>query len=172
VRQTVLVFYPNGALERWLNKRVGAAVESPPRQQEVFSPVGDFFRELMHVGLYKRNQGRIVRQVTFAALAAIIAWGLLRLSLVLTGKGAEYQFGLPLVLLATFLWMSYRLVNMPAFADFLIFVENEMNKVSWPSRSELVRSSLVVIVMIFVLGFFLAGCEVVARVLLTLLGIL
>ena len=34
----------------------------------------------MHVGLYKRSQGRITRQVTFAALALTIAPGILRLS--------------------------------------------------------------------------------------------
>ena len=34
------------------------------------------------------------------------------------------------------------------FADFLIAVEAEMTKVSWPTRSELIRSSLVVIVTI------------------------
>ena len=34
---------------------------------------------------------------------------------------------------------------MPAFADFLIAVEAEMNKVSWPTRTELFRGSMVVI---------------------------
>ena len=32
-------------------------------------------------------------------------------------------------------------MNMPRFADFLIAVEAEMNKVSWPSKAELIRSS-------------------------------
>ena len=36
------------------------------------------------------------------------------------------------------MWISYRLVNIPAFADFLIAVEAEMNKVSWPTRHELI----------------------------------
>jgi preprotein translocase subunit SecE len=39
-------------------------------------------------------------------------------------------------------------VNYPRFADFLIAVEAEMNKVMWPSQDELVRSSLVVIVLL------------------------
>ena len=37
------------------------------------------------------------------------------------------------MLLAAGLWASYRLVNVPAVADFLIAVEAEMNKVSWPT---------------------------------------
>ena len=47
--------------------------------------MGEFFRELMHVGVYKASQGRITRQVTFAALALAIALGLLRLSTELVG---------------------------------------------------------------------------------------
>ena len=46
----------------------------------------------------------------------------------------------------------FRLVNLPKFADFLIAVEAEMNKVSWPTRTELFRSSVVVIVTILVSG--------------------
>ena len=41
--------------------------------------MGTFFRELVHVGIYKASQGRIARQITFAALALTIALGLLRL---------------------------------------------------------------------------------------------
>ena len=51
--------------------------------------------------------------------------------------------------------LRFRVVNMPRFADFLIAVEAEMNKVSWPSRSELVRSSIVVLITIFVLAVVL-----------------
>lgn len=133
--------------------------------------MGSFFNELLHVGVYKRTQGRIARQVTFAAVFAAIAAGLLRMSTMLTGKGLEWQYALPLVLLALGAWVTYRLVNVPAFADFLIAVEAEMNKVSWPNRTELFRASLVVLIMMFVLAFFLAGCDIFWKVLLKLLGI-
>jgi preprotein translocase subunit SecE len=121
--------------------------------------VGAFFQELLHVGLYKRSQGRITRQVTFAALAVAIGLGLLRLSMLMAGKGPEYQFLLPGALLAAGAWASYRLVNVPAFADFLIAVEAEMNKVSWPTRTELYRASMVVIFVIFSLGILLAAYD-------------
>jgi hypothetical protein len=35
--------------------------------------VGAFVQELFRFNLYKRNQGRVARQVTFAALAVIVA---------------------------------------------------------------------------------------------------
>ena len=45
--------------------------------------MGAFFREMLRVGIYKRSQGRITRQVTFAALAVAIELGLMRLSYIL-----------------------------------------------------------------------------------------
>ena len=134
--------------------------------------MGAFFHELLHIGVYKRSQGRVTRQVTFAAMAAAVALGLLRLSSILAGKGPEYQFGVPLVLLVAGIWVTYRLVNVPAFADFLIAVEAEMNKVSWPSRTELIRASIVVLIMMFFLAMYLGGCDVFWKIMLRVLGIL
>lgn len=135
--------------------------------------MGTFFYELVHVGIYKRSQGRVTRQVTFAAVAAAIVLGLLRLgsTLAAMGLGPEFQLGLPLLLLAAGLWASYRLVNVPIFADFLIAVEAEMNKVSWPTRTELFRASMVVLILIFALGFILAGYDMFWKVLLFWMGV-
>ncbi len=133
--------------------------------------MGTFFYELVRVGVYKRNQGRITRQVTFAAVMAAIALGLLRLGSIMVSKGPEYQFGLPVVLLLLGAWTLYRLVNVPPFADFLIAVEAEMNKVSWPTRGELFRASMVVLILIFALAFILAGCDMFWKVLLFWLGV-
>jgi preprotein translocase subunit SecE len=51
------------------------------------------------------------------------------------------------------LWFGYRLVHWIMFADFLISVEGEMAKVSWPGKEEL-RSSTIVVLIVF---FMLAG---------------
>ena len=232
--------------------------------------MGAFFREMLRVGIYKRSQGRVTRQVTFAALAAAIALGLLRLSAILinldpvvvakpamavctakagrleadatlklSGRGEKsatvalrageslaevaeavnactsttgvtafvredggktsllisstlvgkdgvlqlaatknalkiegldgdgiargqnalnlgLRFLIPGLLLFAGLWASYRVVNVPAFADFLIAVEAEMNKVSWPTRFELFRASMVVLIVIFSLAIILS----------------
>jgi preprotein translocase SecE subunit len=225
----------------------------------------------MRVGIYKRSQGRITRQVTFAALALAIAFGLYRLHMALVGwdpiitalkaqvtcttkagriaaeakikvtgtagsdtitlhageklaevaeaieakrsttgvaasmtdnklvltsaaagasgtvrievldgpaatlqiEGVEpggvahgrdslnlgLRFMIPGLLLALGLWSSYRVVNVPAFADFLIAVEAEMNKVSWPTRNELFRASMVVLILIVAFAIILAGFD-------------
>ncbi len=126
-----------------------------------------FWQDLFHLGVYKRNQGRIVRQITFAAVFLVLllaAWSLFTAparasssSWVHGLSGIEYL--LPSLLLLVGTWGAYRLVNYPQFADFLIAVEAEMNKVSWPSRTELIRSSLVVIFMMFFLAIVLFGFD-------------
>jgi preprotein translocase SecE subunit len=235
--------------------------------------VGAFFQELLRADVYKRSQGRITRQVTFAAIALAIALGLLRLSEMLqrwdpsvharpaevvcraeanplgvdgkiaiqaNGKEAivdvrkgetladvaarvdridkdkkigvtanvpkdnkenqlvlsttapgststlkvkveppnllhpvggsleaqgrdEVNLGIhywaPGLLLLAGAWLSYRLVNLPVFADFLIAVEAEMNKVSWPTRPELFRASTVVLILIFSLAMILGAYD-------------
>jgi preprotein translocase subunit SecE len=148
---------------------------------------GTVWGELLSASVYKRNQGRVARQVTFAALATVIGIGVWRLSQLLPlwfGPGQSLEAGapdaggldargflaplglfgdvgvvrflVPGLLLAAGLWFCFRLVNMPRFADFLIAVEAEMAKVSWPTGSEVVRSSAVVIFVIFALAAILA----------------
>jgi len=140
-----------------------------------------FLQDLFQLGVYKRNQGRIVRQVTFAALAITLLLAAWHLRAVLQNRsgflwsylpGMEFlQYLIPGLVLLVGLWISYRLVNYPQFADFLIAVEAEMNKVSWPSKTELIRSSLVVIFMMFFLAFILFGFDLVWRALFQALGV-
>ena len=138
--------------------------------------MGEFFQELVQVGIYKRSQGRIARQLTFAAIAIVVALGAWRLSATvkftrLAAWLPGVEFWLPAAMLFAGLWIAYRLVNMPSFADFLIAVEAEMNKVSWPSRAELFRYSAVVIVVIFLLALILYGFDACWWLLFRALGI-
>ena len=114
-----------------------------------------FFQELFRVGLYKRTQGRIARQVTFAAIAVCVLAGAFQLYTSLVTMGHLWQLAFPSAMIVIGIWVAYRLVNLPVFADFLIAVEAEMNKVSWPTRAELYRSSVVVLVTVFVLAALL-----------------
>ena len=131
------------------------------------------FRELVNLGVYKRSQGRIARQVTFAALAAILAIGVWRLTDYWIGYEPWNRYGIPAAILLIGLWICFRIVNVPRFADFLIAVEAEMNKVSWPSRGELIRASLVVLFLIIALAAILFGYDIFWRWLLRdVLGVL
>ena len=131
-----------------------------------------FLQELLRAGIYKKSQGRICRQVTFAALAIVIGLGLFTMSEALKQKGVFWQYAPASVLLVAGWWAVFRLVNLPAFADFLIAVEAEMNKVSWPSRHELIRGSSVVLITIFFLAAVLFGFDILWRKIFEWLGIL
>jgi len=66
---------------------------------------------------------------------------------------------LPVLLLGLTLWAAYRTVNLPAFAEFLIATEAEMNKVSWSSRKRLVQDTIVVLVTTIFMAFFLLAVD-------------
>ncbi len=147
---------------------------------------GSFRQELFQFGLYKRNQGRIARQVTFAAMALITGMGVWGLQDMLAqGEGFAWllrQVGLarsqallawavPIGIFCLGLWLSYRIVNWPKFADFLIAVEAEMNKVYWPSRGVLFRSSMVVLFVIFFLAMLLFVYDTLWKLIFNKIGI-
>jgi preprotein translocase subunit SecE len=136
--------------------------------------MGTFFHELFQVGLYKRTQGRVTRRVTCAVFAGscILAAYLMMEWLKVKYDTSLISYGVPLLVLVAGCWASYRIVNLPRFADFLIAVEAEMNKVSWPSRTELIRSSAVVIFVIFFLAFILFGFDLFWKALFKFFGIL
>jgi preprotein translocase subunit SecE len=133
--------------------------------------IGGFWGAFLSGSVYKRNQGRLARQVTGAALAVVLGLGVWRLSQVLplwfaggpgsawAGDAGVVRFLVPGLLLAAALWLCYRIVNVPRFADFLIAVEAEMAKVSWPSGDEVARSSAVVIFLIFARAGILAAYD-------------
>jgi preprotein translocase subunit SecE len=115
-----------------------------------------FWVELFQFGLYKPNQGRVVRQVTFfvvGLLGVLAAWEIQRAGLFGSLGGGSY-IGM-VVLGAVGIWFGYRIVNYSTFADFLIAVEAEMNKVSWPTKRELWNASVVVMFVIFSMAAFL-----------------
>ena len=137
--------------------------------------------ELFLGNIYKRNQGRIVRQVTCLAIwfvVVVTCWrfydGFMRdvaFEDLSEAAAAWARRGPPLLLLAAGMWFGYRLVNWPRFADFLISVEAEMHKVSWPTKPELVKASIVVIFVIFFLAMLLFAYDLIWAVVFQRLNI-
>ncbi len=145
---------------------------------------GSFFPELFRFGLYKPAQGRIVRQVTFfsvALLACLAIWELHSSGWFnfLNAAAVEGEVAGPQIVKMLFsfalagigIWSAYRLVNYPVFADFLIAVEAEMNKVSWPTRDQLYRASVVVIFVIFAMAVLLFLFDILWTAVFEMIGI-
>lgn len=137
-------------------------------------------QELFTSGLYKRNQGKMVRQITCLTIWVIVVVAAWRCHALLIGPAASSLMGdsgiavgylAAVAFGAIGMWFGYRLVNWPQFADFLISVEAELNKVSWPTQKELVRASLVVIFTILFLSVILFAYDALWEFLFGLFGI-
>ena len=110
-----------------------------------------YLQELFQLRLFKPKQGRNARQVTLIAIGVVLAAGAWALRSWLEGEGYStgVTIGVPLGVLAVTGWAAFRLIQLPKFAEFLIAVEAEMGKVSWPTQSELLKASGVVVFVIF-----------------------
>ncbi len=129
--------------------------------------------ELFHSNVYKPNQGRMVRQLTAVSIFVIVGLGCWRLygflpTIMDNTIAARSIAG---VFLAVGLWFGFRVVNWPKFGDFLIAVEAEMNKVTWPSKDELKRAAVVVIFTIFFLAITLFAFDIVWQFIFSKLGV-
>jgi preprotein translocase SecE subunit len=121
---------------------------------------------------YKVSQGQRVRKGTILAVLALAACGIYTMWRRGVLRGAwelevpfldkwlivllpETRWTLTVLLGAASIWLAWRLVNYPTFADFLIATEAEMNKVSWTTRRRLVQDTIVVLTTVFLLTIFL-----------------
>jgi preprotein translocase SecE subunit len=123
---------------------------------------------------YKRNQGVRVRRLTMLGVLLLLGSGIFSMmnstwlatlpddwTVALPFTAArlpilpDVRYTLPLVFIAGVLWFAYRLVNVPTFADFLVATEAEMNKVSWSTRKQLIRDTIVVLITVAILTVFL-----------------
>ncbi|MBX3444060.1 MAG: preprotein translocase subunit SecE [Planctomyces sp.] len=115
-----------------------------------------FLAELFSGSFYKRNQGRLVRQATFFAIVAVVALGCITLAnTIMSEFHPGVRTAVPAAFAALGAWFAWRVVNYPKFADFLIAVEGEMDKVSWPEWPYLWRALSVVLVVLVIFTVYL-----------------
>ena len=131
-------------------------------------------RELLSFEMYKRSQGRRMRQLSAGGVGLFLLWGLKALSgqLVAGNEPQVIAYGVPVGLAAVFGWLIFRVYNWPKFADFLIATEAEMTKVSWSTKDELKRATVVVLLALFMLGAFLYSVDVAWSWILEQIGVL
>jgi preprotein translocase subunit SecE len=135
---------------------------------------GSFWGGLLEVSLYKRNQGRLARQLTAAGLGVVVLVGAYILSQgpLSAVDSKAITVGVPVAICAAAGWLIFRLVNYPLFAEFLISVEGEMNKVSWGTKDELYRATVVVLGTMLFLAVILYAYDGLWLVILRSIGVL
>jgi preprotein translocase subunit SecE len=129
--------------------------------------------ELLKGRLYKPNQGRVVRQVTGVSVAGVFLAASWRIyGTILSDADDLVRWGVSGAIAIIGCWIAFRLVNWPGFANFLISVEAEMDKVSWASWDYLKRATAVVLVSMVALGAYLFFCDIFWQQLFGFIGFL
>lgn len=137
-QKTMIITYP-GALE-------DPPQEWKPGQLVTDKELKDAIKEL------KEDQSKPL------AREAISPHGPLRYETVVLLPAIQYT--LPLLMIVGSLWLAWRAVNMPAFAEFLIATEAELNKVSWTTQKRLYQDTIVVLVTVFLMAVFLFSVDI------------
>jgi preprotein translocase subunit SecE len=119
------------------------------------SAFSQFFLNLLKPDLYKPMQGWHARVYTAVALGVLVAAGVWRLSEAFLDYTPAWRLGVPAVVAVVLGWAVFRIVQFPPFAEFLIATEAEMNKVSWTTKDDLYRSTIVVLVAVLVMALYL-----------------
>jgi preprotein translocase subunit SecE len=136
------------------------------------SRLAPFFSNLVKADVYKPLQGKQARLFTGGGLGGILALGVWRLSETLIDYQPPTRFGIPALIGVVLGWFIFRLVNYPPFVEFLIATEAEMNKVSWTTRPELYRATLVVLSTVLIVAVYLFCVDTVWSTVLQAIGVL
>lgn len=136
------------------------------------SAIVPFVTNFLSTSLYKPMQGwnaRVYTAVGLGLIAAGAVWHAYERAL---DFNAGTRFAIPAVVAGLLAWVIFRVVQYPPFAEFLIATEAEMNKVSWTSRDDLYRSTIVVLATVLLLAFYLFVVDWFWLFLLRMIGVL
>lgn len=124
---------------------------------------------LFSAKLYKPSLGKIARRSTFFGLTLLFlaaGWVTYHENLY---KDLSVSAVVGGILFLIGCWVSFRAVNLPSFAEFLISVEAEMRKVSWPGKKELFQTTKVVLVMMVLFVVLIFCYDVIFKMLFGML---
>ena len=128
-----------------------------------------FLKELVSFNVYKGAQGRICRRLTFIGFSLVfILWGYSIFRAESFGVKGSTIVGAIVAILG--IWSSFRAINYPTFADFLVSVEAEMSKVSWPTKQELYLNTRVVLVFMVLFTVLIYLYDLVFRFFFSFFG--
>ena len=111
-----------------------------------------FFQELLRTTVYKSSQGKIARRLTGIAIAIIFFCGAYTFYFHTSGWNPSVRGAITFIIAAVGAWLAFRTINWAPFADFLVSVETEMLKVSWPAYAETYSSTIVVLIVLGILA--------------------
>ena len=129
--------------------------------------------------IYKKGQGYWTRMGTAIGagfLGLIVAFELYRQIPTFLHGTAQHDTRVALIVSLVFLaaysiW-AYWFTNKPTTVDFLVATDSEMKKVNWTTRKELIASTKIVIIFMFIIAIFLFGSDLLFGALFHSIGVL
>jgi len=132
----------------------------------------------MALEFYKKGQGFYTRvgTATGVGILTVLGCNALRLKLGALSLDPQNQAwvknGIPTVVLLILAWVIFKVLNSPRVADFMIATEGEMKKVSWSTRKEIITSTKVVLITVFLMATLLAGVDWIFYLFFETIGVL
>jgi len=111
--------------------------------------------------IYKRGQGKYTRLATAFGGLIIAGSGCMQLYKKLDAHDLSMwvETMIPVGLFGVLGGLVFVLVNKVTIADFMIAAEGEMKKVSWSSRAEIMVSTFIVIMFVFLMALLIGGSD-------------
>ena len=125
----------------------------------------------MGLELYKTGQGKYARGIANLLGAGLIVFGGIRLYATINVPGQEWVKDVPLIghvsiyntialgVVLLGMLLLHLVLNRPGAVDALVDTEQELKKVSWPSKIEVRNATLVVVLVTFVMALLLFGYD-------------
>jgi preprotein translocase subunit SecE len=143
--------------------------DKPPRGPQVRAgSSGGFF------SIYKKGQGYWTRMGTAGAAALIVALFVYNFFQYLPTFGiARREVVIISIVFAILVSLiAFWLMNRPTNAEFLIATDSEMKKVNWTSKQELIGSTKVVVIFMFLIAFILFAVDLAFQTFFWLIDVL
>lgn len=129
--------------------------------------------------LYKKGQGywtRLGTAIGAAFLGVMISYEIYQQLPPLLGGNEQRDSRIALItavifLIAYSLW-AFWFSNKPSSVDFLVATDSEMKKVNWTTRAELIGSTKIVVLFMFLIALFLFTCDLLFGGFFHLIGVL
>ena len=126
----------------------------------------------MNLEIIKKGQGGRARGLAYLLSGGIVLYGAIALYATINRPGENVFISklpvigdlslykiIAVVVFGVGLLLSHLFLNRASLVDLMIDTEQEMKKVSWPSRAEVQSSSIVVVVVTFILAMVLFGFD-------------
>ena len=125
----------------------------------------------MGLEIYKAGQGKYARGVAYLLGAGMIIFGGIRLYATINVPNKEWVRDLPVIdhvsvyntiafgVVLVGMFMLHLVLNRPSAVNALIDTEQELKKVSWPSKLEVRNATIVVVIVTFVMAVLLYGFD-------------